>query len=60
MDKDLKFIYDVQKEVSILGGVSALLGWDEETYMPASGAINRAEQKVVIRGEKTLYCIGPK
>lgn len=32
------------REVATLGSVSALLNWDQETYMPPAGAEGRAEQ----------------
>jgi len=49
MKKELKYIYQVQKEISILSGISALLGWDQETHMPKKGSENRAEQEVMIQ-----------
>ena len=37
-------------EVKALGGASALLQWDQETYMPPSGAEARGEQLAAIQG----------
>ena len=48
MKESLDFIYKQQKEISTLGGVSALLGWDQLTYMPAHGANERSEQSAYI------------
>ena len=36
------------REAGALGSVSALLSWDQETYMPAGGADGRAEQRSII------------
>ena len=42
--ESLVFIYKQQKELSVLGGIGALLGWDQMTYMPQKGASERGEQ----------------
>ena len=42
--QSLEFIYKQQKELSVLGGIGALLGWDQMTYMPPKGANERSEQ----------------
>lgn len=39
--KDLR---KIDREVYLLSHVSSLLGWDQETYMPAQGIEERAEQ----------------
>ena len=44
MKESLDFIYKQQKELSVLGGIGALLGWDQMTYMPPKGAAERSEQ----------------
>lgn len=38
------------KEVSALGGISGLLGWDEMVMMPAGAAESRAVQKAALAG----------
>jgi carboxypeptidase Taq len=48
MQESINFIYKEQKELSTLGGVSALLGWDQMTYMPVMGAQERSEQIAII------------
>jgi len=48
MEESLGFIYKEQKELSTLGGISALLGWDQMTYMPPMGAEERSEQSAII------------
>ena len=37
-----------QKELSVFGGIGALLGWDQLTYMPKGGAQERAEQSALL------------
>jgi carboxypeptidase Taq len=48
LKKSLEFIYNQQRELSVFGGISALLGWDQMTYMPKNGATNRSEQSALI------------
>jgi len=47
-DESLKFIYKQQKELSVIGGIGALLGWDQMTYMPEKGAMERSEQTALL------------
>lgn len=44
MKESIDYIYKEQKELSVIGGIGALLGWDQMTYMPTKGAIERSEQ----------------
>lgn len=37
-------------EVGTLSSIGALLGWDQETYMPHAGAAHRAEQQAMLSG----------
>ncbi|MGI9241019.1 MAG: carboxypeptidase M32 [Verrucomicrobiales bacterium] len=37
-------------EIAILGNVSAVLGWDQETYLPPKGVAHRAEQLAQLSG----------
>jgi carboxypeptidase Taq len=48
MKESLNYIYKEQKEVSLYGGIAALLGWDQMTYMPPKGSQERAEQLSLI------------
>jgi carboxypeptidase Taq len=48
MRDSLKFIYKEQKELSIYSGISALLGWDQMTYMPKLGINMRSEQNAIL------------
>ena len=38
------------REIALLGSCSSVLGWDEQTYMPAKGAELRAEQSSLLAG----------
>ena len=42
------FIYKQQKELSVIGGIGALLGWDQMTYMPPKGAADRSEHNALL------------
>jgi carboxypeptidase Taq len=48
MKESLDYIYKQQRELSIFGGIGALLGWDQMTYMPSKGNEARAEQLSLI------------
>ena len=48
MKESLDFIYKEQKELTKFGGIAALLGWDQMTYMPKLGAAERSEQTALI------------
>ena len=48
MKKSLDFIYKEQKELSVFSGIGALLGWDQMTYMPQGGAMDRSEQSALL------------
>ncbi|MFH1102132.1 MAG: carboxypeptidase M32 [Methanobacteriota archaeon] len=48
MKESLEFIYKEQKELGTFGGIGALLGWDQMTYMPIKGNDERAEQLSLI------------
>lgn len=40
----LEFIYKQQREIFLLGKIEALLSWDQMTYMPPMGAVERSKQ----------------
>ena len=48
MKESLDFIEKQQKELSVFGGIGALLGWDQMTYMPKQGAMDRSEHAALI------------
>jgi len=47
MMDSIDFIYNQQKELSVFGGIGALLGWDQMTYMPKNGASDRLAMNVL-------------
>lgn len=53
-DHNLKAVYaDLMRrtrEIAVLTSCSELLGWDEETYMPAGGALQRSQQLALLAG----------
>jgi carboxypeptidase Taq len=42
--EELVLIKDIQKETILISQTIALLGWDQQTYMPRKGVTSRAEQ----------------
>jgi len=48
LKESLDFIYNQQKELSVLGGIGALIGWDQMTYMPKMGAEEKSEQSALL------------
>lgn len=40
----LRFVYDKQREIFLLGGVVSLLDWDQKTYMPKRASADRSLQ----------------
>ena len=43
MSDDYEALMTLVREVHVLGSVGEVLGWDQETYMPANGVGPRAE-----------------
>ena len=50
MRKELARLIELDREVGLLGHIQALLGWDQETYMPAKAVDERSEQLAFIEG----------
>lgn len=44
LEKELKKVYDLQKEVSVIGQIASLVGWDQQTYMPSDGIKDCSEK----------------
>ena len=44
----LHYIQHEQHELSLLGGIGALLGWDQMTYMPTQAITERADQMALL------------
>lgn len=47
---EYKQLLEKVRELSILGQAAGILAWDEQTYMPAGGAADRAKQKAALSG----------
>lgn len=50
MGTAIQALKKIDADYHLLSGVDALLGWDQETYMPAKGLENRGEQLAMIEG----------
>src|SRR5512133_2364547 len=50
MEKALGALKKIDADYRVLAGVNALLGWDQETYMPPGGLSNRGEQLAMVEG----------
>jgi carboxypeptidase Taq len=48
------------RENAVLGSCSAVLGWDEQTYMPPGGAEHRGEQMALLAGLHHERATDPK
>jgi carboxypeptidase Taq len=48
------------REQSLLASCAELLGWDEETYMPAGGVENRANQMTLLAGMQHERATSPR
>jgi len=46
--ESIDIIYREQKELSVFGGIAALIGWDQMTYMPPQGVEEKSEQSALI------------
>jgi carboxypeptidase Taq len=49
-ERALSRLKEIDSEIHVLSGASALLGWDQETYMPRGGLANRGEQSALLEG----------
>jgi carboxypeptidase Taq len=49
MRKELERLIELDREIGLLGHIDALLGWDQETYMPAKAVGERAEQMALVQ-----------
>jgi carboxypeptidase Taq len=50
LPKNYTDLVALQREAGTLGSISALVSWDQETYMPPAGAKARAEQSSLLAG----------
>ncbi|MCF7928495.1 MAG: carboxypeptidase M32 [Spirochaetales bacterium] len=49
-EKAIERLREIGREIYLLSHVNALLGWDQETYMPRAAVEERAEQLSVLEG----------
>lgn len=49
-EKDYKNLHQLSKRTRILSGITSLLDWDQETYMPKDAAAIRASQVELLAG----------
>ena len=50
MEKALKQLRQIDKEIVLLAHAASLLGWDQETYMPTRALQERSEQIALLQG----------
>ncbi|HTX73357.1 MAG TPA: carboxypeptidase M32 [Rectinemataceae bacterium] len=50
MTSDIARLVEVDRERSLLAHIGAVLGWDQETYMPPAAIEERAEQLALLEG----------
>lgn len=48
--QEYQHLHEISREGSVLEGISSLLHWDQETYMPQGGAAIRADQLEILSG----------
>lgn len=48
MRKEMKRLIEIDRELCLLGHIDALLGWDQETYMPTRAIDERSEQIALV------------
>ncbi len=58
--KDYDTLHQLSRKIHVLSGISHLLDWDQETYMPPAGGPIRAEQLKVLAGMIHKEKTGPK
>lgn len=50
MEQTLQRLKEITREVQLLEHINALLGWDQETYMPKGAVEERGEQLALLQG----------
>lgn len=58
-NKDYENLHNISLQARILSGVSGIISWDEETYMPPGAATIRGEQLKVLAGMIHKIKTGP-
>ncbi|HEY9055317.1 MAG TPA: carboxypeptidase M32 [Rectinemataceae bacterium] len=60
MDENIARLAALDKERTLLSHIGALLGWDQETYMPRAAVDERAEQLALIEGLAHEKAVAPE
>lgn len=60
LNQDYEHLHQISRTARILAGVSSILDWDQETYMPSDSAGIRAEQLKVLAGITHKHKTGKK
>ncbi|MFK5921400.1 MAG: carboxypeptidase M32 [Verrucomicrobiota bacterium] len=58
--EEYKKLIGLSEELTLLGDTSALLGWDQETMMPAKGVEYRAKQMAYLSGKSHDLWVRPE
>src|SRR5947209_19173458 len=53
-------LLDRSRRQALLGSCASLLGWDEQTYMPAGGAEHRGGQMALLAGLRHEQATDPR
>ncbi|HWP68444.1 MAG TPA: carboxypeptidase M32, partial [Rectinemataceae bacterium] len=57
---DMKHLIELDKEHTLLSHIGAVLGWDQETYLPERGIEERAEQIAFMEGLSHEKAVNPE
>ncbi|MDX9826846.1 MAG: carboxypeptidase M32, partial [Spirochaetia bacterium] len=60
MHEAMKKLISIDRERGIIAHISALLGWDQETYMPESGIEERSEQLAIVENLVHEKAVNPE
>jgi carboxypeptidase Taq len=60
MRKELKRLIELDREIALLGHIGALLGWDQETYMPPRAVEERSEQIALVEALAHERAVAPE
>lgn len=60
MRKELKRLIELDREHTLVAHIDALLGWDQETYLPEKGVAERADQLAFVEGLAHEKAVNPE
>jgi carboxypeptidase Taq len=60
MRKEVKRLIELDREIGLFVHIDAVLGWDQETYMPAKAVEERSEQMALIEGLAHERAVSPE